>query len=120
MFQDGKIYVNGVLKGEATKENLEEIKVYNEKMREWTKALHSNMFETMKRIIDDMFGDHGSFWQNLSGPFWKTVKAYGPDSEPTKPATSPKEPEKPEKPEKPLPKLPETMPLPEPPSFCKP
>ncbi|VDN06000.1 unnamed protein product [Thelazia callipaeda] len=71
----------------------------------------------MKKIVDDIFGEHGAFWQNLTGPFWNTVNAYGPESDPLKPTVS-SEPQK--EAEKPLTQLPEPMPLPQLPSFCKP
>ncbi|VBB26058.1 unnamed protein product [Acanthocheilonema viteae] len=126
---DGKIYVNNVYKTNATMENIEEVKTYNEKMREWTKSLHdtisinfffkytSNRFlQTMKKMINDMFGDHGAFWRHLHGSFWEAVNAYGPDSDLMNPALVPIEQRKQQK--KAILNLPELLPYPDPPSFC--
>ncbi|KAL3998102.1 Pepsin inhibitor-3-like repeated domain family protein [Acanthocheilonema viteae] len=113
---DGKIYVNNVYKTNATMENIEEVKTYNEKMREWTKSLHDTMYMTMKKMINDMFGDHGAFWRHLHGSFWEAVNAYGPDSDLMNPALVPIEQRKQQK--KAILNLPELLPYPDPPSFC--
>ncbi|VDM10932.1 unnamed protein product [Wuchereria bancrofti] len=116
---DNKIYVNGVYKGNATNENIEEVKTYNEKMREWTKELHNTMYTTMKKAVEEMFSDHGAFWRNLNGPFWETLHAYRPDGDLMNPAVVPMDQRDNEQQKKLLPEFPNLMPYPEVPSFCE-
>uniref|UniRef100_A0A5S6P7C0 Pepsin-I3 domain-containing protein n=2 Tax=Brugia malayi TaxID=6279 RepID=A0A5S6P7C0_BRUMA len=115
---DNKIYVDGVYKGNATKENIEEVKIYNEKMREWAKELHNTMYTTMKKAVKEMFSDHGAFWRHLHGPFWETLNAYRPDGDLMNPAVLPMDQRDNEQKKKMIPRLPDLMPYPEAPSFC--
>uniref|UniRef100_A0A915PT50 Pepsin inhibitor-3-like repeated domain-containing protein n=1 Tax=Setaria digitata TaxID=48799 RepID=A0A915PT50_9BILA len=116
---DGKIYVNNAYKGEATPENIREMKEYHEKTREWAKELHDTMYTTMKKIIDDMFGEYGSFWRSLHGPFWEAINTSGSEGNVTEATVAAPDPS--EETEKPIStQFSNVIPFPEPPSFCKP
>ncbi|CAG9530874.1 unnamed protein product [Cercopithifilaria johnstoni] len=62
-----------------------------------------------------MFGDHGSFWRHLQGPFWEAVNAYGPDSDEMNPILMPL---KQEQRKKVVLHIPKILPYPDAPSFC--
>lgn len=72
----------------------------------------------MKKMVTDIFGDHGAFWRHLRGPFWEAVNAYGPNSNAMNPVLVPVEQRLQQR--KKVLQLPDLMPFPDAPSFCKP
>uniref|UniRef100_A0A0R3S6L2 Complex I-B17 n=1 Tax=Elaeophora elaphi TaxID=1147741 RepID=A0A0R3S6L2_9BILA len=91
-------------------------KCANGQNRFTTRCTRHVLRDTMKKMVNDMFGERGAFWQHLYGPFWEVVNAYGTDSNLMNPILIPLQQRKYQK-EVAL-QLPEIPPYPDPPSFC--